>query len=96
MTLKEVGETMGFSMERARDDQAKALRYLRKSNTSRQFKRYFEQYLSAGPICHVGVTTFNRTWTSAVELEALRRIEPKKYIGSSQQQEFDREHVEQL
>ena len=38
-----------------------------------RFRGYFEEYLSAAPIHHVGVSSFQTTWTSEVEREALRR-----------------------
>ena len=38
-----------------------------------RFRGYFEEYLSAAPIHHVGVSRFQTTWTSEVEREALRR-----------------------
>ena len=71
MTLKEVGESMGVSTERARQVERNAIRKLRIPSKCAPFKCYFEQYLAAGPIYHVGINEFNRTWTSSVEAEAL-------------------------
>lgn len=71
-TLKEVSENLGVSPERARQTEAKALRKLRHPNKCAPFREYFEQYISAVPIYHVGVERFNRTWTSSVEEAVLR------------------------
>ena len=46
-----------------------------------KFRVYFEEYLSAAPIHHVGVRRFNETWESEVEREALRWAE--KELGYS-------------
>lgn len=70
-TLKEIGESLGVSTERTRQIERNALRKLRIPSKCAPFKCYYEQYLSAGPIYHVGVDRFNRTWTSSVEAEAL-------------------------
>lgn len=71
MTLKEIGERLGISSERARQIENNALRKLRIPSRCAPFKCYFEQYLAAGPIYHVGVERFNRTWTSSVEAVVL-------------------------
>lgn len=75
MTLKEVGQILGVSVERARQVENKALRKLRIPSKCAPFKTYFDLYLAAGPIIHIGVGTFNRTWTSSTELEALKHYE---------------------
>lgn len=67
MTLDAVGQSMGVGRERVRQVEAKALRGLRSPGKSRKYKEYFEQYISASPIYHVGVGRFQRTWTSSVE-----------------------------
>lgn len=77
MTLKEVGQCMGVSTEYARQVEAKALRKLRIPSKCKSFKGYYEQYIAAGQVRHVGIETFNRTWMSSVELEALRNLEYK-------------------
>lgn len=73
MTLKETGQQLGVSTERARTIEANAFRKLRIPYKSLGYKDYFEQYISASPIYHVGVSRFSSTWTSATEELALRR-----------------------
>ena len=71
MTLDTVGQNMGVSRERVRQEEAKAFRKLRLPHKSIGYKDYFEQYISASPIYHVGVGRFNSTGTSSVEAEVL-------------------------
>lgn len=71
MTLKETGQQLGVSTERARTIEANAFRKLRLPHKSKEYRDYFEQYISASPIYHVGVERFTRTWTSSVEAEVL-------------------------
>lgn len=72
MTLQETGASIGITKERVRQEEQKALRKLRIPSRCKAFKEYYEEYLAASPIHHVGVEHFNRTWTSSVEAEALR------------------------
>lgn len=74
-TLREIGEQQGVSIERVRQTEAKALRTLRTPKRCNVFRGYYEVYLSAAPIHHVGVRQFQRTWESEVEREALRWAE---------------------
>ena len=71
MTLDAVGQNMGVSRERVRQEEAKAFRKLRLPNKSKGYRDYFEQYISASPIIHVGVSKFQRTWVSSVEAEVF-------------------------
>ena len=71
MTLKETGQQLGVSIERARQIEAKAFRMLRIPSKCEGYKDYFEQYISASPIIHVGVSKFQRTWVSSVEAEVF-------------------------
>lgn len=70
-TMRETGEEMGSSLEEARKLHDKALRTLRLPKKIGRFRSYHEAYLTAASIRHVGIQSFNRTWTSEVEREAL-------------------------
>lgn len=73
MRLEEIADSMGEDRERIRNYERKALRFLRHPDRRDGFRVYYEEYFSAAPIHHVGVETFNRTWTSSVEAEVLRQ-----------------------
>ena len=62
-------------MNKARDIECNAMRIRRQPHGGKKCRAYFEEYLSAAPIHHVGVRRFNETWTSEVEREALRWAE---------------------
>lgn len=72
MTLKETGEHQGVSIERVRQNDRKAIRTLRLNKYSRKYRGYYEEYLSAASVHHVGVNSFQRTWTSEVERAVMR------------------------
>lgn len=71
-TMKEVGEDMQVSVEKVREVERRAMRLLRLPNRCGKFRRYYEEYLAAGPVIHVGIQSFNRTWMSAVERAVFR------------------------
>lgn len=75
LTLEKTGQALGVNRERARQLESKAMRILRLPHRCGKFRVYFEEYLSAAPIHHVGVRRFNETWESEVEREALRWAE---------------------
>lgn len=75
LTLEKTGQALGVNRERVRQLESKAFRMLRLPRRCGKFRAYFEEYLSAAPIHHVGVRRFNETWTSEVEREALRWAE---------------------
>lgn len=75
LTWKEIGKELGTTMQRAQQLERDAFRTLRQPHRCRVFRGYFEEYLSAAPIHHVGVSRFKETWTSEVEREALRWAE---------------------
>lgn len=75
LTLEKTGQALGVNRERARQIESKAMRILRQPHRCRKFRAYFEEYLSAATIHHIGVQRFNETWTSEVEREALRWAE---------------------
>lgn len=70
-TLKEAGKKLGLTYSQAHDAKNKAMRALRMPGKSRKYRKYYEQYLSAAPIHHVGVRSFQRTLTSEVEREVF-------------------------
>lgn len=81
LTLEKTGRALGVNRERARQLESKAMRILRQPHRCRTFRGYFEEYLSAAPIHHVGVRRYLETWESEVEREALRWAE--KELGYS-------------
>lgn len=81
MTLEQVGQEFGFSRNRARDLEAKALRMLRLPKRCKKFRSYHEEYISAALIHHVGVESFLNTWTSEVEREVMRQLEGKTLVN---------------
>ena len=70
-TLQEIGEKHNLSREAARSYQDKAMRELRKPSRSRKFRGYYEEYIAAASIHHIGLESFRRTWTSEVERDAI-------------------------
>lgn len=74
-TLKEIGERIGVSISQARQAENRALRTLRQPGPFRKYRRYYEEYISAECCHHVGVESFQRTWTSEVEREVLGWIQ---------------------
>lgn len=74
LTLKEIGEQQGISADKVRNISDKALRTLRAPRHSRKFRAYYEQYLSATPIHHIGMKSFQNTWMSEVERDVLRNV----------------------
>lgn len=75
LTLEKTGQALGVNRERARQLESKAMRILRQPHRCRTFRAYYEEYLSAAPVHHVGVESFRRTWTSEVEREAIEWAE---------------------
>lgn len=75
MTRIKAGEVLGYGNGKVGIEERRALNALRKPHRCKKFRAYFEEYLSAAPIHHVGVSSFQTTWTSEVEREALRWAE---------------------
>lgn len=71
MTRIQAGEALGYGNGKVHLEENKALRTLRSPQRCGKFRAYHEEYLSAAPIYHVGVSRFQTTWTSEVELEVL-------------------------
>lgn len=74
MTLKDTGMELGITGSQVRDIQSKAMRTLRVPSRCNKLRAYYEEYLAAAPVHHVGIESFRRTWTSEVEREVLGRI----------------------
>ena len=79
-TMNEVGEALAIPASRARTLYDNAMRSLRMPSKSQTYRRYFEQYLSAAPIHHVGLASFKTTWTSEVERAAIKGQIKKHHI----------------
>lgn len=74
MTLNEIGKSLGVAAERARQIERDAMRKLRVPSRCKLFKGYYEQYIAPATIHHVSVETFERTWFSSTEAEALQEL----------------------
>lgn len=77
MTLEETGKSVGVSLERVRQIKNGAFRTFRNTRRGLKLRAYYEEYLAAAPIHHVGVRRFQETWTSEVEREAIEWAEKK-------------------
>lgn len=71
MTVKEVGDSLAISPGAVRNIEAKAMRTLRSPRRCRTFRAYYEEYIESYSFRHVGVRSFQNTWLSEVEREAL-------------------------
>lgn len=74
-TLKEIGDHIGTTPERARQYHAQALRELRRSRVLRPFR---DEYISTHAFRGCGAGAYDRTWTSATERTALELMEIKE------------------
>lgn len=70
-TLKETGESMGVTIERVRQLEAKALRSLGHSRKTKILKEFCDGDVYSMGIAGTGASRFNSTWTSATERAAL-------------------------
>ncbi len=71
MTRIETGKALGYGNGKVSLEERKALKTIRNTRKGRAFRAYYEEYLSAAPSHHIGVSRFRTTWTSEVEQEAL-------------------------
>lgn len=74
-TRKETAQALDVSLNTSLKYEHRAMGKLRRQQ-SRQWYRYYEpKSLRASHIRHVGVRSFQRTWTSEVERDAMRHID---------------------
>ena len=70
-TRQELGDKWGCSYQHVRGLEEKGMRSLRMPGTANKYRLYFDQYISAAPVHHVGVESFKRTGYSEVERAVL-------------------------
>ena len=74
MTRAEVGKQFGFNRIKVSSIEKKALNMLGMPSISAKYLTYYNEYLTAAPIHHIGLQTYLTTWESEVERNAMRRI----------------------
>lgn len=74
-TLKEIGENIGGSIEKARQIENKAIRGLRRPRRARVLRSLMYGDIYSKALKGNGVGHFNRTWTSSTEYAALELSE---------------------
>lgn len=72
MTLKEIGEVYGVTIEAIRQSERKGMQALRRSRGVRQLKAFLPEVAEAQAYRGSGVEQFNQTWTSSTERVALQ------------------------
>lgn len=70
-TLQELADKKGCTLQAVRSLEQKGMRTLRRPGTANKYRLYFDQYISAAPVHHVGVESFKRTGYSEVERAVL-------------------------
>ena len=68
---EEIGRELGCSYQYINNMKLKAIRRLARPGINKGYKVYFEQYISANTIQHVGIESFQRTGYSEVERAVL-------------------------
>lgn len=72
MTLKEIGEVYGATIETIRQSERKGMQALRRSREARRLREFFPETAEAQAYRGNGMNQFNRTWTSSTERVALQ------------------------
>lgn len=72
MTLKEIGEAYGVTIEAVRQSERKGMQALRRSRENRRLAAFLPAIAEAQAYRGSGVEQFNRTWTSSTERVALQ------------------------
>lgn len=75
MTLKEIGEIYGVTIEAIRQSERKGIQALRRSQEARRLSAFLPESVEAQAYRGSGVERFNRTWTSSTEQAALCLLE---------------------
>lgn len=72
MTLKEIGEVCGMTIEATRQSAQKGMQALRRSREARRLKAFLPETAEAQAYRGGGVECFKRTWTSSTERVAMQ------------------------
>lgn len=72
MTMTEIEKMRNMKAGTARLVKDKALRKLEKPHRKKKLEPFIEEYITTHAMSGVGVSVFNRTWTSATEKTALK------------------------
>lgn len=75
MTLDAVAKERGVTRQAIRQQEAAALRELRKPSRAKKLRAFADEYITSHAFRGGGVGTFNRTWTSTTEYAALGLME---------------------
>lgn len=75
MTLKEIGEVYGVTIEAVRQSERRGMQALRRSRGARQLKAFLPETAETQAYKGNGVDQFNRTWTSSTERVALQLVD---------------------
>ena len=80
-TLQELADKKGCTLQAVRSLEQKGMRTLRRPGTANKYRLYFDQYIAAAPVHHVGIESYNRTRYSEVEegCAGVRRVLLVKY-----------------
>ena len=70
-TLQELADKKGCTFQAVRSLEQKGMRTLRRPGTANKYRLYFDQYIAAAPVRHVGIESFKRTGYSEVERAVL-------------------------
>lgn len=70
-TLQELADKKGCTLQAIRSLEQKGMRTLRRPGTANKYRLYFDQYIAAAPVRHVGIESFKRTGYSEVERAVL-------------------------
>lgn len=72
MTLKEIGEVYGVTIEAIRQSERRGMQALRRSRGAKQLKAFLPETAETQAYRGSGVEQFNRTWTSSTERVAVQ------------------------